>query len=428
MIDFSKYGIDVSRCRKTGQGKVWCPQCSHGHGRSDTPLSVNFENGLFNCHRCGWAGCAAENGNETHWSDKIKPQPTRQKETPRPQPSFIESETFKKTLQRYEHNNFAQWLCGVVGQEPAMEAIRKYNVGSSMYCGNAAAYWYSDIQGNIRSAKVIPYRSDGHRRKDTKPKPEATWAHSYYCLNIPNFHFVRCLYGEHLLTDTSKTVALVEAEKSAVIASIYMPDFIWVSCGGAEGLNVDVCAILRGRNVIFFPDCGKHKEWSDKAAELSKTCFFSYSVSEHVEKNATADERAAGIDIADILTRFSALEFINQQPDNPTEVSTEPKTCPSNPVVASMVAKNPALLRLIETFDCEVTRTDRIEPQPSRLLTSDELTRLAAGLPDYNSWSESELCRLLNIEPKQVRGMIDRKQIYHIELTGKYCRSGCTPF
>jgi hypothetical protein len=299
-----------------------------------------------------------------------------------------------------------------------------------MYCGNATVFWYFDIQGNIRSAKVIPYHFDGHRRKDTKPKPEATWAHSPWCLNIKNFTFVRCLYGEHRLTDTSKTVALVEAEKSAVIASIYMPEYIWVSCGGAEGLNADVCAILRGFNVILFPDCGKFKEWSDKAAELSKTCKFAYSVSSWIEKHATTEEQEKGIDIADILTRYSPQKFIKQEPlaQNPT-VTAEPKTRPSeNPVVASMIAKNPALLKLMQVFDCEVTGVDKWEPQPSPMLTGDELTRLALGLPDHNSWSEAELCKLLKIEPQHVRGLIDKKQIYHISLTGKYCRSGCTPF
>jgi hypothetical protein len=98
------------------------------------------------------------------------------------------------------------------------------------------------------------------------------------------------------------------------------------------------------------------------------------------------------------------------------------------PTVASMIVKNPALLRLMETFDCELTRTDNIETRPSRPLSNDEPERLAAGLPDYNSFTEAELCRMLKINPCQVRFLSDNHLIYFIQLTGTYCRSGCTPF
>jgi len=99
-----------------------------------------------------------------------------------------------------------------------------------------------------------------------------------------------------------------------------------------------------------------------------------------------------------------------------------------NPVVASMCAKNPALSRLMQMFDCEVTGTGKLETQPLQMLSNDEMIRLAAGLPDYNSWTEPELCSILNIEPQHVRSLLNNKMIYYINISGKYCRSGCTPF
>jgi len=63
-----------------------------------------------------------------------------------------------------------------------------------------------------------------------------------------------------------------------------------------------------------------------------------------------------------------------------------------------------------------------------RLMTGDELRKLAAGLPDHDSFTETELCRILNIEPSQVQAMQHNQLIYFIVLSGKYCRSGCTPF
>lgn len=57
MIDFSKYGIDTKGIRDSG--KTLCPKCSHERkNKTDKCLSVNVIDGLFNCHNCGFAGCA----------------------------------------------------------------------------------------------------------------------------------------------------------------------------------------------------------------------------------------------------------------------------------------------------------------------------------------------------------------------------------
>jgi hypothetical protein len=119
-------------------------------------------------------------------------------------------------------------------------------------------------------------------------------------------------------------------------------------------------------------------------------------------------------DIADFLMRREQPSVLNSGSDDT--------------VVAAMVAKNPALSRLMETFDCEIVRTEKIEIQPARLMTGDELRKLAAGLPDHHSFTEAELCRMLNIEDLQVQAMQQSRLIYFIGLSGKYCRSGCTPF
>lgn len=45
----------------------------------------------------------------------------------------------------------------------------------------------------------------------------------------------QCLFGEHLLKKyPNKTVALVESEKTAIICSALMPDYIWLATGGKK--------------------------------------------------------------------------------------------------------------------------------------------------------------------------------------------------
>lgn len=70
-ITFAEVGIDVSRCRGDGNCKVICPRCHHTHtnpSQRDTDLSVNLENGGWQCHRCGWkSGLTAERMNRDGW-------------------------------------------------------------------------------------------------------------------------------------------------------------------------------------------------------------------------------------------------------------------------------------------------------------------------------------------------------------------------
>ncbi len=68
------------------------------------------------------------------------------------------------------------------------------------------------------------------------------------------------LFGEVLLSIyPNKMVALVESEKTAIIASVYFPDFIWIATGGSDGCKWTqrgVCKVLEGRSVILYPDLG----------------------------------------------------------------------------------------------------------------------------------------------------------------------------
>lgn len=54
---FSAHGIDT-RGKTTGQINAICPECSHLHDHNSHCLSVNLDEGLWQCHRgsCGWSG------------------------------------------------------------------------------------------------------------------------------------------------------------------------------------------------------------------------------------------------------------------------------------------------------------------------------------------------------------------------------------
>lgn len=221
---------------------------------------------------------------------------------PKLQPSYIDTDTFKKSLQGYENNAFFQYLCGIVGDEATKEAIGRYHIGTAKNGGTI--FWQIDNYGKIRTGKVLRYADDGHRRKDVTPP--ISWVHKI--LKLPYFSLIQCLFGEHLLHDAAKNIAIVESEKTAVIASVYLPQLIWLACGGSEGLNIDKCRCLRGRNVVLYPDCGMFGKWNSKAEVLRKICK-SVSVSNLIETGSTDAERQAGFDLVDYLVRFSPSQF-----------------------------------------------------------------------------------------------------------------------
>jgi hypothetical protein len=117
-------------------------------------------------------------------------------------------------------------------------------------------------------------------------------------------------------------VAICESEKTAIIASIYLPKFIWLACGGSEGLNTAKMGYFKNRNVVLFPDCGMYHKWSAKAKELSMIC--SITVSSLIEERATDLERQDGFDLADYLVQFHPSDF--KQPTSNQELTIQPQT------------------------------------------------------------------------------------------------------
>jgi len=105
----------------------------------------------------------------------------------------------------------------------------------------------------------------------------------------------------------SKPIAIVESEKTAIIASVYLPQFIWVAVGSLSNLNAEKSSVLRGRTVVLYPDLNGFEKWSEKAKALSDIA--SFRVSDLLERKATEAEREQGLDLADYLTRFSLEQF-----------------------------------------------------------------------------------------------------------------------
>ncbi len=169
-------------------------------------------------------------------------------------------------------------------------------------------YFQQDIKGNIRTGKIMKYNpSTGKRVKDPNVPGKVDWIHSVLKRQgkLPDdWELTQCLFGEHLLADqeeAKKTVALVESEKTAVIASGILPRYIWLATGGKSQLSPERLSVLKGRKVIAFPDVDGYEDWKRKLSGMPQ---LNITVSDILKKNATEADREAHIDIADWLIRW----------------------------------------------------------------------------------------------------------------------------
>ena len=105
-------------------------------------------------------------------------------------------------------------------------------------------------------------------------------------------------------------VAVVEAEKTAVILSAYYPQYVWLATGGLFEVQPEKFRPLRGRKVILFPDAdpdGKaYAYWFEAAQQVMAQLYWDDSppirVSALLEQHATADQRRRKIDLVEFIT------------------------------------------------------------------------------------------------------------------------------
>lgn len=273
-------------------------------------------------------------------------KPTPPPPTP---PSYIPKEFLIKCFSY--RSTFIEYLCGLFDTKTIERVAADYYLGTTR--NRDAIFWQVDCNRRIRTGKVISYDPQtGHRSKSG-----TTWIHALMKkqgLIDGEYNLQQCLFGEHLLQKyPDKVVAIVEAEKTAVIASAVFPKYVWLATGGKYGINADKMKVLAGRKVIFYPDTGTTSEtydyWREKAEELTNcTCI----VSDILEKNATQAERIKKIDIADWICKE-----LETEPQRINDAMTEQER-----ILAEMVKANSAVGLLVEVLDLKIVEDAEVIP------------------------------------------------------------------
>jgi hypothetical protein len=218
------------------------------------------------------------------------------------QPSYIPLALLKATLKNYEANHLITYLQSRLGHDKIQQLIAQFYIGTSKHWPGATIFWQIDSQGYIRTGKIMLYDPlTGRRIK--KPFSHVTWVH--HTLKLTPFQVNQTLFGAHQLCQPTshQPVALVESEKTAIIATAYWPNFLWMATGSLTGLTPERCACLQGRKVILFPDAGAYLKWKQSAEQLISQLGIYVKVSNWLEQQTNTGGLTQGLDLADYLAQ-----------------------------------------------------------------------------------------------------------------------------
>ncbi len=303
-----------------------CPSCGRKHcfapyvDDADQPADIEKYGRCDHESSCGYCLYPPS---EPQWAPRYDYPRSRTPERPKsarifnPRPvevpeqiCTIPEDIVSKSVRTHPRSHLVTFLLTLF-DEPTVDAlIAEYRIGVTKALDTV--FYQIDTQGRCRTGKVMKYNpSTGHRIKDPDAPTPITWVHSLLKQQgrLPSdWTLTQCLFGEHLLPRyPDKPVALVEAEKTAVISAALMPQCIWVAVGGKTQLG-DKVEVLRGRTIIAFPDIDGYDKWKEKAAERP---HLNIQVSDYLLHHATEEDKAMGADIADILIRWKRQAAAN---------------------------------------------------------------------------------------------------------------------
>ena len=199
------------------------------------------------------------------------------------------------------------WIINTYGIVEAERIASLYGIGATKE--GASVFWQRDIEGRVRTGKIMAYDPiSGHRKKEAG---SINWVHSIMQQRgqLPeDWQLTQCLYGEHLLPlHPDAVVGIVEAYKTAHVGAILHPDMVWLATDSLSGLTAERLAALKGRRVILYPDEGRgYTEWQRKIEPIAREVGFSYRISEFVEEHLP---HGTGADIADMVLSEEACPF-----------------------------------------------------------------------------------------------------------------------
>ena len=192
---------------------------------------------------------------------------------PKPKPSFHSLDLLKKSLSESGENNFIEFLKTLFTAEEVTEVVSKYSIGTSKHFEGATIFWQIDNLERIHAGKILQYIPEtGKRAKTSDGKGLINWVHKVN--KTEDFTLDQCLFGLHLINETNqKTVAIVESEKTAIIMSVFKPEYTWLATGSKQAFKQSILEPIKQFKIVAFPDKSEYEDWKQRASELNAIGF-----------------------------------------------------------------------------------------------------------------------------------------------------------
>ncbi len=245
----------------------------------------------------------------------------------------------------YVNNNFIEGLEQKFGNDPVKRVVDLYKLGRFDDSGVVFPYQYTD--NHICTAKIMFYDDNLNRIQEGK-KSYPCYLHNLnyqtdgffkYNFNdydidengdevLIKFKLKLCLFGHNqIINDKQKTICLVESEKTSIIMSIVMPEFIWVASGGKTLIQDYKFLFFTGRKCFVFPDLSEddnvYQYWYEKLNGYNRKYGYNFEIVDYLSEFLKNDEelirkcKCEKFDIADFVVHFnkdnSYIEFIKNK-------------------------------------------------------------------------------------------------------------------
>jgi hypothetical protein len=210
---------------------------------------------------------------------------------------YIPLEQFKLTLGNYDRNAFVQFLLNLFPDcsEEIQTVLKMYFVGTYE---DYTCFPSIDRLNRICKAKLIKFNPATGKRL----KGDYDTSSLVRKLKLKeDFNYKQIFFGEHLLRREAVTpVAVVESEKTAILASLCMPQFIWLATGSKQWLKVERLQRLDNRQVILYPDADGFELWQAVALDAQRQGL-NVKTSRLIENFASSEQKQNQYDLADYL-------------------------------------------------------------------------------------------------------------------------------
>ncbi len=320
---------NTHRCRSVVLGELRAMSQVLGGGVCYPSNDIRYSNNRTPCPECkarAWAGYISFNGQQTDPTKygychacRVCKQPLTTGGTryapPQSKPAtrLVSPETRSDTASTT--SPLHTFLAQLAGRDMTSH-LRQWCVGTD---GESRTVWhYVNYYGDHVTSKGMLYGTDGKRDKRTPPRYAVRRSDGRIERLTKEDGYSTCLYGECFLRDgmslidyrtgavhtysRSTTIFLVESEKSAVLGSFMLPQFVWVATGGVSGLGNKNTSLWKGRTVVVLFDADNAGK--DGAVQAMDTLTQAgASVKKADPNNVFGSDVPNGFDIADYFVQ-----------------------------------------------------------------------------------------------------------------------------